>query len=99
MSNVQVHDIVNVTIDIPEPGEPQHYRARVCELKAEGLLVDVDGEENPILVPFSNITQRVKLQWKTTDLHDVFIVSDVVMEKVMITSKTFEYGGNLSQVF
>ena len=74
LSNVQIHDIVNVTIKHPETDELHHHRARVRELTADGLLVDVDGEDSPLSVPFQHVTQRLKLPWKPVDLHDYFIV-------------------------
>ena len=74
LSNIKIHDVVNVTIKHPETGDLHHHRARVKELQAEGLLVDVDGEDKPIAVKFTDVTQRLKLPWKPEALYDYFIV-------------------------
>ena len=68
------HRWCNWGIKHPETGELHHHRARVKELQAEGLLVDVDGEDKPIAVKFTDVTQRLKLPWKPEALYDYFIV-------------------------
>ena len=69
-----MNDIVNVTFTHPDTNQLTHQRARVKEMKADGLLVEMDGEAKSVFVRFNEISQRLKLPWKPEDLHDYFIV-------------------------
>ena len=72
LTNLRPRDIVNITTRDPQSGEVKHRRARVQELKDDGILADIDGENAPRFVHCDEISQRVKLPWKPADLHDYF---------------------------
>ena len=60
---MQPNDIVNVSFIHPDTQQLQHVRARVRELQADGLLVEIDGERALVKVDSTQITRRLKLPW------------------------------------
>ena len=74
MSNIHTGDVVNVTFTHPDTGVLQHHRARILKFTLEEILAEIDGEEDPVKLELSDITQRLKLPWTPKALHDYFIV-------------------------
>ena len=88
---LETNDIVNVVMDIDETtGSLDEHCARLVQRRKEGgWLARVEGEEDLVPVTTQNITRRVKLPWKPSDVRDYFIVFAVATRRKTRTSKTF----------
>ena len=65
-----------VTVTVPEPNSEVivQRRARLLERTADGFLAEIDGSTTPQPVTRAQISKRVRLPWKPSDLRDYLVI-------------------------